>query len=169
MKKFIILLFAMFVCVTLVNGETAEEARARFIEMKIEPAEVERLYKEIKAKEKRDIEFKNWLKNDDNLKDCYYIPIDTIIGMDECRDKYIKVFNRIQNNGGEFNVSSIRSLGGLWVRQGWCIARIIKRFKGSNVVKIQYICPFVGKNVYEGWIHLWTMTPWLDKMKDFAK
>ena len=134
--------------------ETCDEARKRWVNYDMKPKEIKEEYDYCLAKKKRDNEYLEWRKNPINA---YYVAKHTIIGRHGAKEKYIRVYNSILSKGGIFNVRKVRAMGGLYVTEGWTIARIIERVPGSNVVKIQYRDPYNSMNnfgscIREGWI-----------------
>lgn len=111
-----------------------------------------------KTRAERDADYKKWSVipiSQLNPKTSYLVIKNTIIGTD--RDRYIKLFNLIQQNGGNFNPERVRSNGGFYVTEGWTIAKIIERVPNSHVVKIHCNLPMCD-TIIEGWVYLGAIT-----------
>jgi len=87
----------------------------------------------------------------DDSKDAYYIGRNTLVC--NTRSQIIDAYNGILSRGGSYSSQYVRSFTGCSLTEGWSIARIIKRNKGSNVIAIEYKTPLSKNMVETRWVH----------------
>jgi hypothetical protein len=88
------------------------------------------------------LNYNEWFKTLHNdSEDAYFIYKDTFVCWE--KDQYVHAYNDIiGNRNGNYNKDVIRRFTGCQMLQGYSIARIIKTYKGSNVVQVEYQRPF---------------------------